>query len=128
MLSMMASAGSMRVEHWTTSHHAMLTVEDVLVGLQRPRYHTAPSWRVRITFKDGTGWDQTYEPIAPWPAQLIAHPPVRFIARQTMDLVRFYWRELGMEAERVAIQPPPGTTDDRGREVQGEILLAIVRL
>ena len=40
----------------------------------------------------------------------------------------YYLQEQGMEAVRVEIDPPPGTVDDRGREVIGEIQLAIVRL
>jgi hypothetical protein len=69
-----------------------------------------------------------YEPAASWPLPLIEHPPVRFIARQTMNLVRYYLQEQGMEALRVEIEPPPGTVDDRGHEIIGEIQLAIIRL
>ena len=104
------------------------TVEDVLGRLQRPTRQLAPTWRVRITFKDGSEWEQMYEPAANWPTLLVEHPPVRFIARQTMNLVRFYLRELGMEAVRVEVDPPPGTVDDHGRAVVGEVQLAIVRL
>ena len=107
---------------------SMFTVEDVLGRLQRPARQLAPSWRVRVTFKDGSEWEQMYEPAANWPTLLVEHPPVRFIARQTMNLVRFYLREHGMEAVRVELEPPPGTTDDLGQPVRGDIVLAIVKL
>ena len=106
----------------------MFTVEDVLDRLQRPASRLAPSWRVRIAFRDGSEWEQVYEPGTNWPATLVDHPPLRFIARQTMTLVRFYLKEHGMEAARVEIEPPPGTIDDRGREVRSEIVLAIVKV
>lgn len=105
-----------------------MTVEDVLGRLQRPQKQLAPSWRVRLTFKDGSEWEQMYEPAANWPTPLVEHPPVRFIARQTMNLVRFYLQEHGMEAVRVEVEPPAGTVDDRGREVYGDVQLAIIRL
>lgn len=107
---------------------SMYTVEDVLGRLQRPQRQLAPSWRVRITFKDGSEWEQMYEPAANWPTLLVEHPPVRFIARQTMNLVRYYLQEHNMEAVRVEVEAPPGTVDDRGRQIDGEIQLAIVRL
>jgi hypothetical protein len=106
----------------------MYTVEDVLGRLQRSTLRLAPSWRVRIAFKDGSEWEQVYEPGTNWPAALVDRPPLRFIARQTMALVRFYLKEHGMEAVRVEIDPPPGTIDDRGRAVRGEIVLAIVKV
>lgn len=107
---------------------AMYTIEDIIDRLQRPARRLAPSWRVRIAFKDGSEWEQIYEPGMQWPAALADHPPLRFIARQTMNLVRFYLREHGMEAIRVEVEPPPGTVDDRGGEVEGEIVLAIVKI
>ena len=106
----------------------MYTVDDVLDRLQRTTRRVAPAWRVRIAFKDGSEWEQVYEPSASWPAPLVDRPPLRFIARQTMSLVRFYLKEHGMEAVRVEVDPPPGTIDDRGREVNGEIVLAIVKV
>jgi hypothetical protein len=106
----------------------MYTVDDVLGRLQKAERQLAPSWRVRITFRSGSTWEQVYEPAASWPKPLIEHPPVRFIARQTMALVHFYLREHGMEAVRVDVEPPPGTVDDYGRAVSGEIQLAIIRL
>lgn len=106
----------------------MFSVEDVLERVRRPARQLAPSWRVRMVFADGSEWEQTYEPAANWPILLVEHPPVRFIARQTMNLVRFYLQEHGMQPVRVEIEPPAGTTDDFGREVLGDIQLAIVRL
>ena len=79
------------------------------------------------TFKDGSATEQAIQPAGKWPKPLAAHPPLRFIARQTLAVVRGLRRELGLEAERVRIEPPPGTTDERGREVKGAIVLAIVR-
>lgn len=107
---------------------SMFTVEDVLGRLQRPQKQLAPSWRVRISFKDGSEWEQMYEPAANWPTPLVEHPPVRFVARQTMNLVRCLLQEHGMEAVRVEVEPPPGTIDDHGREIVGGIQLAIIRL
>lgn len=107
---------------------SMNTVEDVIGRLQRPERQLAPSWRVRITFKDGSEWEQMYEPAANWPTLLVEHPPVRFIARQTMNLVRYYLQEHNMEAVRVEVEAPAGTVDDRGRVIVGDIQLAIVRL
>ena len=106
----------------------MYTVDDVLDRLQRPTRRLAPSWRVRIAFKDGSEWEQVFEPGCNWPVSLVEHPPLRFIARQTMTIVRFYLREHGMEAVRVEVDPPPGTIDDRGRQVNGEVILAIVKV
>lgn len=104
----------------------MHTVDDVLESLQRPASQRAPSWRVRITFRDGIEWEEAYEPDASWPMPLATNPPARFIARQSMKLVRFYLREYGMEAVCLEIEPPPGTTDDQGRKAQ--TLLAIINL
>ena len=105
----------------------MITIEDVLGNLQRPACQPAPAWRARITFKDGSATEQPIQPAGKWPRPLAAHPPVRFITRQTLAVVRGLRRELGLEAERVRIEPPPGTIDERGRAVKGEIVLAIVK-
>ena len=105
---------------------AMHTVEDLLENLQRPACQQAPSWRVRMKFRNGMEWEGTYEPDGCWPEALVAHPPARFIARQSMVLVRYQLREYGMAAVRLLIRPPPGTIDDHGRRVRS--LLAIVKL
>jgi hypothetical protein len=104
----------------------MVTVESVLGSLQRPSCQKAPSWRVRITFKNGIEWEEMFEPDASWPMPLVSNPPARFIARQSMNLVRFYLREHGLEAVCLEIEPPNGTTDDQGRRTQ--TLLAVVNL
>lgn len=104
----------------------MDTVEDVLETLQRPACQQAPSWGVRIKFMNGTEWEGTYEPDEYWPKPLVANPPARFIARQSMVLVRYYLREYGIEAVRLLIRPPPGTIDDHGRKARS--LLASVKL
>ena len=104
----------------------MDTVEDLLENLQRPTCQQAPSWRVRMKFRNGIEWEATYEPDERWPKPLVASPPARFIARQSMILVRYHLREYGMEAVRLLIRPPPGTIDDHGRQVRS--LLAIVKL
>ena len=104
---------------------AMQTVEDVLGSLRTPTCQRAPSWRVRITFNSGLTCEEMYDPRASWPMPLATSPPARFIARQSMNLVRFYWREHGMAAACLRIVPPPGTVDDCGRKVQ--TLLAILK-
>lgn len=104
----------------------MHTAEDVLENLQRPSRQEAPSWRVRIAFKNGLEVEETCTPDAHWPAALATNPPARFIARQSMKLVRYYLREHGMKAAHLEIEPPAGTVDDHGRKVR--ILLAVVKL
>ena len=79
-----------------------------------------------MKFRNGFEWEGTCEPDERWPKALVAHPPARFIARQSMALVRYHLREYGMEAVRLLIRPPPGTIDDHGRNVRS--LLAIVKL
>ena len=100
----------------------MKTVEDVLGSLQRTPVRIAPSWRVRITFTDGSEWEDIYDPAGVWPMPLAAHPPAYFIARQSMNLARFHLREHGMEAAKVTVEPPPGTTDSYGEEVTSMVL------
>ena len=104
----------------------MHTVEDLPETLQRPACQQAPAWRVRMKFRNGIEWEGTYEPDECWPKALVAHPPARFIARQSMALVRYHLREYGVEAVRLLIRPPPGTIDDHGRKVRS--LLANVKL
>ncbi len=100
----------------------MKTVEDVLGSLQQTASQAAPTWRVKITFKDGTEWDDLYDPAARWPVPLAKSPPAYFIARQSMNLARFYLREHGMEAVRVTVEAPPGTVDSHGEEVKTMVL------
>jgi hypothetical protein len=100
----------------------MISVEDLLGCLQRPKSQPAPSWRVRITFADGTEWEDIYDPAERWPTPLATNPPAHFIARQSMALARFYLREHRMMAVRVAVDPPPGTTDNYGQEVKSMVL------
>lgn len=100
----------------------MNTVEDVLGSLQRTPSQAAPSWKVRITFTDGSEWEDVYDPAARWPIPLASHPPAFFIARQSMNLARFYLRVHGLEAARVTVDPPPGTTDSYGEEVSSMVL------
>lgn len=100
----------------------MKTAEDVLGSLQRTPCRAAPSWRVRITFTDGSEWEDVYDPAAVWPTPLATHPPAYFIARQSMNLARFYLREHGMEAVKVTVDPPPGTVDSYGEEVATMVL------
>lgn len=104
----------------------MHTVEDVLESLQRPSSQPAPSWRVRISFDGGVALEQMYEPDAWWPAPLVRSPPARFIARQSINALRPYLRDGGMQSVRLEIEPPPGTVDDHGRGVRS--LIALVRL
>jgi hypothetical protein len=104
----------------------MHTVEDLLESLLRPSSQQAPSWRVRIVFDGGAALEEMYEPDACWPAPLVSCPPARFIARQSINALRPYLREGGMESVRLEIEPPPGTVDDHGRSVR--ILIALVRL
>lgn len=101
---------------------AMNTVDDILGSLQRAPRQAAPSWRVRITFTDGSEWEDLYDPAVAWPAPLASHPPAFFIARQSMNLARFYLREHGMEAVKVVVDPPPGTVDSHGEEVSCMVL------
>jgi len=104
----------------------MDTVEGVLENLQRPSRQAAPSWRVRIAFKNGVEVEETCTPDAHWPAALAMNPPARFIARQSMKIVRFYLREHGMKAVHLEIEPPEGTVDDHGRKARA--LLVVVKL
>jgi hypothetical protein len=100
----------------------MISVEDLLGYLQRPECRAAPSWRVRISFADGSEWEDIYVPAERWPIALATNPPAHFIARQSMNLARFYLREHGMMAVRVAVDPPPGTIDNYGQEVKSMVL------
>ena len=105
----------------------MTTTEDLMSSLQRPRQQPAPAWHIRITFHDGTSADRTIQSAQSWPAPLAAHPPLGFVARQTLGWVRRLRQELGMDAELVRIEPPPGTIDSHGREVRRDIVLALAR-
>jgi hypothetical protein len=100
----------------------MDTVESLLDTLLRPACQSAPSWRVRLTFSDGSKWEDIYDPGAEWPSLLAENPPALFIARQTLKLSRFYWRAHGMETVRIEIEPPPGTIDAHGRILRGKIV------
>lgn|SRR5512139_2300374 len=104
----------------------MDTVEDVLDRLQRPPSQQAPCWRVRIAFIDGIVLEETYEPEADWPLPLVKNPPARFIARQSMNVLRPYLGKGTTDPVRLEIEPPQGTIDDQGRTVR--TLIASVRL
>jgi hypothetical protein len=105
----------------------MSTNDDVIRLLMHPQQRPAPAWRVRITFRDGSSADRTVQPAEAWPEALAARPPARFIARQTLGRLRRLRQELGLEAETVRIEPPPGTIDERGREVRRAIVLELAR-
>lgn len=104
----------------------MHTVEDVLDRLQRPPSQQAPSWRVRIAFVDGVVLEEQYAPDADWPLPLVKSPPARFIARQSMNVLRAYLGKGTMDPVGLEIEPPPGTVDDQGRTVR--TLIARVKL
>lgn len=105
----------------------MDTVEDVLESLLRPPSQHAPSWRVRISFRNGVELEEMCAPDATWPMPLVTNPPARFIARQSMNLAISHLRNGDMEPVLLEIEPPQGTVDDYGRTVRTMIALIRVR-
>lgn len=79
----------------------MDTVDDILGSLQRAPRQAAPSWRVRITFTDGSEWEDMYDPAAAWPAPLAALAHARGKTRERARDGR-----IRQPHAQLALQPP----------------------